>query len=129
MNRKELITDCIDNLDDNEKVNLWNSYCSENNLLDDRIYVNDEAFFKEIYGNSDIMDVIRSVNYGNYSLSNAFVVLNGYANLDSFDNPEDSESPFDTETLVDWLSSLDEDEITDYLADYEPEEEENNEIE
>lgn len=75
-------------LNNNSLVQLWNFYCSEqNNDSDSMIYENDEEFF-ENWG-ADVMEVVRSICFGDYTYSHKFVTFNGYANLETTDYPED----------------------------------------
>lgn len=77
----EFITEYLEDLNDDELLNLWNEYCSEENM-DNYIYYNDEYFFDEYFANN-VNDAIRAVYYGNFNYMDTYIQFNGYANLDT----------------------------------------------
>ena len=78
----EFITDHLEELKEDELLDLWNEYCSEENM-DSYIYYNDEYFFEEYFANN-VTEAVRAVCYGDYRYMDTFVVFNGYGNLESF---------------------------------------------
>lgn len=68
--------------DEDDLLHEWNEYQSEING-DGFIYENDEHFFQEYFG-SNIMEAVRAVVNGDYSLGHDYVWFDGYANLESF---------------------------------------------
>ena len=87
-----------ENLSDNEKVSLWNEYCTAESI-DGEIFVNDEEFFKMFFVN-DVIKAVQATQYGKYNYSDEYVVFNGYGNLDSFNNPMHQ---IDETELIKWL--------------------------
>lgn len=82
----DLIVDLINNLNENDLVNLNNTYCDNCNI-DGYIYSNDEEFFSTFYPNAgDGLKVAQAVFYGTYNYSHNWVEFNGYGNLNSYDN-------------------------------------------
>ena len=78
----DFIINYLINLKDDELLDLWNDYCSEENM-DDYIYYNDEDFFEEYFINN-VDEAVRAVCYGDYRYRDTYVIFNGYANLESF---------------------------------------------
>ena len=79
----DFITDYLINLKDDELLDLWNEYSSEEDM-DSYIYYNDEYFFEECFARTD--DAVRLVCYGDYRYRDTYVVINGYGNLESFNS-------------------------------------------
>ena len=77
----EFITDYLEELTENELLNLWNEYCSEENM-DSYIYYNDEYFFEECFANN-VNEAVRAVYYGNFNYMDTYIQFNGLANLDT----------------------------------------------
>ena len=78
----DFIIDYLVNLKDDELLDQWNEYCSEEDM-DSYIYYNDEYFFEEYFSNNPT-EAVRAVCYGDYRYMDTFVVFDGYGNLESF---------------------------------------------
>ncbi|MBO6117365.1 MAG: hypothetical protein J6P44_02355 [Bacteroidales bacterium] len=89
---------CIENLDEDRKIELWNNWKYENGY-DDYIHINDEDFFETFF--KDAMEAVRAVSFGHYNYNDDYVVFNGYGNLDSFSFLSESNSPYSDEELAD----------------------------
>lgn len=87
----------FENMDDNEKVSLWNEYCQAQNY--DTIEIFDEEFF-EIYFSNNPMGAARAVQFGDVNWSHKYIQFNGQGNLDSYEDPTDV---IDESALIDWL--------------------------
>jgi hypothetical protein len=83
----ESITDYLNGLDNDELVNIHNTYCRENNY-DDEIFNNDEDFFNTFF-DGKVLEAVRAVSFGEYRYNDDYVTFNGYANLESFNSPGD----------------------------------------
>ena len=85
-------------LDDSEKLSLWNEYCSENHF-EDEIYTFDDEFFNMFFEGKP-MESARAVLFGDVNWTHEYIKFNGYGNLESFDNPIDV---IDETALIEWL--------------------------
>jgi hypothetical protein len=85
-NNLEAVISHLNSLDDNELVNVHNTYCRNQNYSDDEIYSNDEDFFNTFF-EGKTNEAVRAVCYGEYEYMNEYVKFNGYGNLVSFNNP------------------------------------------
>ena len=83
----DFIIDYLVNLKDDELLDLWNEYCSEEDM-DSYIYYNDEYFFGEYFPNN-VAEAVRAVCYGDYRYRDTYVVFNGYGNLETSDRLDD----------------------------------------
>lgn len=106
MERQELIDlfcKAWEDMQIEDKIEVSNIYCRENNI-DSEVFVNDEEFF-EMFFDGNTMDAIRATQYGNYSITDEYVWLNGHANLDSDDGSGyRNELPFEcTNTMAEWF--------------------------
>lgn len=88
-----------ENLDDNDKLNLWNEYCSENSYFDDEIYYFDDEFFSMFFEGKP-MEAARAASFGSLNWSDEYIRFDGYGNLESTNNVIDwiDESP-----MLEWL--------------------------
>ena len=86
-NNLESVISYINDLDNNDTIQLHNTYCQENNYSDDEIYTNDEEFFNMFF-EGKVIEAVRAVSYGEYKYSDKYVKFNGYGNLESFNNYE-----------------------------------------
>ena len=87
----------LKDLNDSEKITLWNEYQSEISS-DSQIYDNDEDFFHIYFAKA--IDAVRAAHYGEYNYSDTYVSFDGYANLESFN---DVDNQIDFDDLSDWL--------------------------
>jgi len=87
-----------ENLDDSEKISLWNEYCSEQRN-EDEIYSFDDEFF-EIFFADKPMEAARAASFGDVNWSDDYISFNGYGNLKSLSNPIDA---IDENSLIEWL--------------------------
>ena len=78
----QAIIEEIDSFDSEDMAELNNTYCDEQNYIDDRIHKNDDSFFEDNF--SGIIDAVRAVSYGEYRYADKYVKFNGYGNLESF---------------------------------------------
>lgn len=88
VNTLETVKEFLTDLSKEEKVNIHNEYCRENNLGDDEIYSNDEDFFN-LFFEGKVIEAVRAVSYGKFNYSDDYVKFNGYGNLESFNYPDD----------------------------------------
>lgn len=87
-----------DYLDDSTLVNIWNWYCSYQNM-DDYVYNNDDDFF-ETYFEGRPGEAVRAVLFGHYNYNDDWVWFNGYANLDSSSTLPDI---VDIDEVIGWI--------------------------
>lgn len=112
---KEAITD----LDDNDKVGLWNDYCENNRYCDDYIEWND---IDELLCGLKPSEIINRVDMENYREYDRFCAYDGSGELYSFDYANEDDSPFDLDSLAQWIYDnedacgyLDEDDISNHF--------------
>ena len=111
-NRKESIIAILKVMDTDVLINVWNEYCSEENM-DDYIYNNDEFTLQEMFSGKDaVSDALRAAFYGDYRYCDEYVVFNAYGNLKSYDN-YNVEEQIDFDTLADYIMDNDCQEIQD----------------
>jgi len=87
-----------DNLDDGEKISLWNEYCSEQRN-DDEIYNFDDEFF-EIFFSNKPMEAARAASFGDVNWSEDYISFDGNGNLKSLHNGIDA---IDEAALITWM--------------------------
>lgn len=91
----------FENKDDDEKLSLWNEYCSENNP-DDQIFEFDDEFF-ELFYSGEPMKLAQAVFFGEIqNWSDEYITFNGYGNLKSLSKSEVIDY-IDEASLIDWL--------------------------
>lgn len=112
----EKIKEAITDLDDGEKVALWNEYCEANNYYDDYIEYND---IDELLYGLKPSEVLNRVDKEDYNEWDEYCAYNGCGELYSFDYADDEDSPFDLDSLAQWIRDnedacgyLDEDDLT-----------------
>lgn len=88
---ESIFNQIIENCSTSDTVEIYNVFCEETNSGDDIIYQNDEDTINSFFSNA--YDVLQSAYFGNYSLRDDYMWLNGYGNLES-SNYED-EMPID----------------------------------
>lgn len=112
-NRKESIIAILKDMDTDVLINVWNEYCSEENM-DDYIYNNDEYTLQDMFnGNQNPVDeALRAAFYGDYRYCDDYVVFNAYGNLKSYDK-YNVEEQIDFDTLADYIMDNDCREIQD----------------
>lgn len=89
-----------ENKSDEEKISLWNEYCSVQSN-EDEIYVFDEEFF-DMFFEGKTMEAVRAATFGKIVWSDNYIKFNGYGNLESMDDYEAVNS-IDEEALIDYL--------------------------
>jgi hypothetical protein len=89
----------FENLDDSEKVTLWNEYCIENKNGEDEIYSFDDEFF-EIFFLNKPMEAARAASFGTINWSDNYITFDGNGNLESIRNPIDY---IEETELIEWL--------------------------
>lgn len=115
----EKIEEAIADLDDGEKVALWNEYCEANNYYDDLIEYND---IDELLYGLKPSEVLNKVDLSNYNDYDKYCAYNGSGELYSFDYVDDDDSPFDLDSVAQWIRDnedacgyLDEDDLTNHF--------------
>lgn len=101
---KEFEKEMIDDLDNDEKLDLYNQYCEYNNDPDSIIYPNDDEFLETMFGDN-VSGLARAISYGDYKYTDKYVKFNGYGNLqtyyDSYDAVKDN---FIYDDLIDFIA-------------------------
>ena len=112
-NRKESIIAILKAMDTDVLINVWNEYCSEENM-DDYIYNNDEYTLQEMFDGCEkpVDEALRAAFYGDYRYNDDYVVFNAYGNLKSYDK-YNVEEQIDFDTLADYIMDNDCREIQD----------------
>lgn len=79
----EKFTEEFNNLSSNNKIAIYNEYCSEHGDSDKMLYDFDEEFFEMAFGN-DPIEAARATFFGNIqNWSDEYIRFNGYGNLES----------------------------------------------
>ena len=93
------IKSIIEEMNDGDKIALWNNACRECGYSDDEIYNMED--FDELMESYSPLDIVRKTYYGEYFEPNdAYFCFDGYANLVSLCYAEDKNSPFNINDLV-----------------------------
>ena len=82
ISQKNVIVGLLTEFDSDKLRDLWNKYCNNVNP-DDYIYYNDEYAINEIF-NGNPYEAIRATQYGEYSFTDEYFIINTYNNLTSF---------------------------------------------
>lgn len=86
MDQVKSIASILKEFDSDKLRDLWNTYCNEENP-EDYIYYNDEYAINEMF-NGNPYEAIRATQYGEYSYTDEYFIVNSYGNLTSFGNSE-----------------------------------------
>lgn len=111
----EFITEYLEELEEDELLEEWNEYCS-NECMDNYIYYNDEYFLDEYFEKPS--DAVRAVYYGNFNYMDTYIQFNGYANLDTSSYLDDLVYISDLASYLEGNGFL-EDEYYDYIEENE----------
>lgn len=129
--KKSTIQSIIENLDDEELLDIHNNYCKAARFEVDWIYDNSDEEFDEFFADEKPSEIARKISYGDYSFTDPYFIIDGYANLKSgyitdFVYPSDI-----AKYVVLNDDALDNDEIQEQLDEWADEEaeEENSEDE
>lgn len=121
----EKFTEEFNNLSSNNKIAIYNEYCSEHGNTDNMLYDFDEEFFEMAFGN-DPIEAARATFFGDIqNWSDEYIRFNGYGNLESlseYDAVEVAED--DVDDIYEY-----EDVWEDYIESEEDEEEDEDEDE
>ena len=116
----EKFTEEFNNLSSNEKIAIYNEYCSEHGNSDNMLHDFDEEFFEMAFGN-DPIEAARATFFGDIqNWSDEYIRFNGYGNLESLNEYDAVE---EAEDHVDDIYEY-EDVWEDYIEDEEDEDEE-----
>ena len=97
---EEKIKAIIEEMDDGEKIALWNESCYECGYGDDEIC--DMQDFDDIMSNDTPSELASRIFFGGgFNPNHDYFAFDGYANLVSFEFTDDENSPFCTDDLVD----------------------------
>lgn len=86
MNTQEKIIHLVNQIkemNEQQLIELNNTYCMEFNYLDNEVYENDDYFF-ETFFDGKVIEAVRACHFGDYNYSDNYVKFNGYGNLESF---------------------------------------------
>lgn len=86
MDQIKSIASILKEFDTDKLRDLWNRYCNEENP-EDYIYYNDEYAINEMF-NGNPYEAIRATQYGEYSYTDEYFIVNSYGNLTSFNASE-----------------------------------------
>ena len=115
MEKREKLVEYINSLDDDDLIELHNSYCEAAGYEYDRIYSMYEL--DELLEGSTPTDILLRGFYGDFNPRHAFFWFNGYGNLDSADYM--GGTPICAEDIADYIlsneDSLGNDEIQEIL--------------
>ena len=129
--KKSAIQSIIENLDDKTLRDVHNKYCENARFDEDMIYDNSDEEFDEFFADEKPSEIARKISYGDYSFTDPYFIVDGYANLKSGD-VSDFVYPSDIANYVVLENdALDNDEIQEQLDEWADEEaeEENSEDE
>ena len=129
--KKSAIQSIIENFDDETLRNVHNKYCENARFDEDMIYENSDEEFDEFFADEKPSEIARKISYGDYSFTDPYFIVDGYANLKS-GYISDFVYPSDIANYVALNDdALDNDEIQEQLDEwaYEEAEEENSEDE
>ena len=94
------IIDALENLSAEEIIDIWNTYCDENNYVEDYIHYNNAEEIELLYGGSP-WDLLNAL--GDYSTNDDYFSIDGYGFLNSFNWLSEADCPYDIDALANWL--------------------------
>ena len=89
----------LEELEDEKVVDLWNDYCKNNNMGDDRIYHMDDL--NDVLGRMWPSDLLDTIDFNRFSEGDSYFGYNGYGYIESFDTPYEV---IDEEALLEWYN-------------------------
>ena len=89
----------LEELDDEEVVDLWNDYCENYNMFEDRIYHMNEL--DDLLGRMWPSDLLGTIDFNRFNEGDDYFIYNGYGYIESIDNPYEY---IDVEALVEYLN-------------------------
>ena len=95
---EDIKNDLVNEIHGDELMEIWNDYCDDVGLHDDKVYYNDEDTLRMIC--EDYMSVAQRITYGTYNYAHEYLTLNGYAN---FETSEYVEYLIDLDDLAGWI--------------------------
>lgn len=90
----------LEELEDGKVVDLWNDYCENNNMDDDRIYHMDEI--DDVLGRMYPTDLFDTIEFNRFNECDSYFGYNGYGYIESFNTPYDV---IDEEALLEWYNA------------------------
>ena len=98
MSIRTQVEDWFKYLNNNELVDAWNTYCINNNYIDDYIYdfSDPDAFFDENYSSSS--QAVTDALLGDVHLGDAWILPDNGHGMQSFNDPVDY---IDADALID----------------------------
>ena len=90
----------LEELEDGKVVDLWNDYCENNNMDDERIYCMDEI--DDVLGRMYPTDLLDTIDFNRFSEGDSYFGYNGYGYIESFNTPYDV---IDEEALLEWYNA------------------------
>ena len=96
---EEKIKAIIEEMDDGDKIALWNESCCEYGCYDDEIFEMQE--FDELMSGETPSEIAGRIFYGGgFNPNHDYFAFDGYGNIVSFDFTDDDGSPFYIDDLV-----------------------------
>ena len=89
----------LEELEDEELVEMWNKFCENNNMYDERIYCMDEI--DDVLGKMWLSDLLNTIDLNRFCECDSYFRYNGYGYIESFNTPYDV---IDVEALVEYLN-------------------------
>lgn len=90
----------LEELEDEKVVDLWNDYCKNNNMDDDRIYHMDDL--DDVLGRMWPSDLLDTIEFNRFSEGDSYFGYNGYGYIESFNTPYEV---IDEEALLEWYNA------------------------
>ena len=122
--KEKRIKEIIENMSEEDKISLWNNYCSNASTSEYWIYQMEE--FDEIMSGREPLDIARTCYFGGFNPTHEYFWFNGYGNLESDNWIDGEKSPFYIDELVEYIVENEEnfgnDEIAEVLEGEEEEE-------
>ena len=111
---REAAIDTLKDMGDEELIDIWNEYCSENSS-EDSVSVLNEDFIDEHFAKPS--EAVRAATAGEFNWADTYVYFDGYSNLQTFEYTDSDESPIDFAALLDWIErTKDTEEIIELLG-------------
>lgn len=90
----------LEELEDGKVVDLWNDYCENNNMDDERIYHMDDL--DDVLGRMYPTDLFDTIEFNRFNECDSYFGYNGYGYIESFNTPYDV---IDEEALLEWYNA------------------------
>lgn len=123
----EKFTEEFNNLSSNNKIAIYNEYCSEHGDSDKMLYDFDDEFFEMAFEGKEPMEICRATFFGHItSWNDEYIRFNAYGNLESLSEYDAVEEIYEYDAVEDIYEYED---VWEYYIESEEDEDEDEDEE